>query len=307
MPACWIGKRQPTSSQNRFTSAAVRVPLDDEVAAQGQQIRTRPSVDDDPLDRDGVAVGDANRLRDLVSRGVRSSPKPSRSTWNRRTSSDTTRHPLAVPTHDGIGMEQCHDCVEVRARYASSAMRTRRRARDSGTRPSTSAASSNAGCGAIGSTWMPNMPTARRSFHALGSVVEEDDGRGLDSQRLGGGEVRLGSGLAHADVGRVDERVEIAELGTRCEELRTVDRVRVVREHTDPLARTLRLLHRARPTRARRGCRAPPRRPRDRATASRRSRRAARPCPSSRSSRSHPRPVAARAGRCRGRRGPARG
>ncbi len=99
------------------------------------------------------------------------------------------------------------------ALYASSAIRTNRRARGSVTSPSScTPARSKAAPGACGSTWMPNMPTAGRALHALGCVVEEDDLPG----RLPGpapGEVGVGMGFADAQVGGIDERVEAGELG----------------------------------------------------------------------------------------------
>ena len=69
------------------------------------------------------------------------------------------------------------------------------------------------------------------AFDALGRVVQEDDDARIDAHRFGCGEIGLGCGLADADVCRVDERVEIAELGPTFEEVGAVHRVRVVREH----------------------------------------------------------------------------
>ena len=81
------------------------------------------------------------------------------------------------------------------------------------------------------------------AFHALGCVVQEHDDARIDAHRLGCGEIGLGCGLAHADVGRVDEGVEVAELGPAMEELGAVDRIGVVREHPDRFPARLRGVH----------------------------------------------------------------
>ena len=81
------------------------------------------------------------------------------------------------------------------------------------------------------------------ALDALGRVVEEDDRFRRHAERLGGGEVGVGMGLAHTQVRGVDERVEVGELGTAFEERRLVDRVRVVRQHTDPMPRRFGVTH----------------------------------------------------------------
>ena len=254
IPACCNGSRQPTSVQKRLLTCLPSRPGGSTRATPraGHRAASRPR----PPGRrvatrrprgSATAIRRRRCLREQRGSVFVSSYVAARDLAEAQSLDvepthlvEAARHPLAVPVDDRVGVEEAHDRVEVLRAvrllgHADESPRSRL-----GHEPQQLTRELDGGSHVHRIDVDAEHSDCASAFHALGCVVQEDDDARIDAHRLGCSEIGLGCGLAHADVRRVDEGVEVAELGPALEELGTVDRIGIVREDTDALSRSLR-------------------------------------------------------------------